>query len=344
MRKLAIALVALLVLAAGGLFFFQAQKHKAAEQQAKAEEAASAAAEAPAPALPLAGARPAFAFTMAPAGPVPPPIPEDAEIRRIPGSPVSVTLGHTKDRFDPPDWWPKDHPAEPDIVAHGRKPDLFACSYCHLPNGLGRPENAPLAGKSAAYIVAQMAAFKAGDRPGVRMPAIAKLVTDQDIAGAAAYFSSLKARPWIKVVETASVPKTQSVGGLLTPIQPIQMEPIGERLIEVAKDNDRTELRDARSSFIAYVPVGAVARGKMIARSANDAKKACSSCHGDDLRGSSKAPAIAGRSPSYAVRELYELQTGERHDPDAKLMAPIVADLTINDMIAVAAYVATLKP
>jgi hypothetical protein len=41
---------------------------------------------------------------------------------------------------------------------------VFACGFCHLPNGLGRPENSSLAGLPASYIVQQVADFKSGAR------------------------------------------------------------------------------------------------------------------------------------------------------------------------------------
>ena len=34
----------------------------------------------------------------------------------------------------------------PDIVAHGKRPDVRACGLCHYPNGKGRQENAGVAG------------------------------------------------------------------------------------------------------------------------------------------------------------------------------------------------------
>jgi hypothetical protein len=54
------------------------------------------------------------------------------------------------DGFGPADWYPGDHPKMPDVVAHGRRPDVHACSLCHYPNGKGRPENAGVAGLPTA--------------------------------------------------------------------------------------------------------------------------------------------------------------------------------------------------
>jgi hypothetical protein len=47
-----------------------------------------------------------------------------------------------EDSFAPADWFPADHPLMPKVpVATGRKPDVRACSWCHLPNGLGHPQS-----------------------------------------------------------------------------------------------------------------------------------------------------------------------------------------------------------
>src|SRR5436190_16688645 len=108
---------------------------------------------------------PAWAYALnppAPAGgaPAAPAAPPDTSQKRVPGSSVALTLPQTRDLFNPPDWYPDDHPSMPVAVAHGRRPDVRACGYCYLPNGQGRPENASLAGLPAGYIVQQMADYK----------------------------------------------------------------------------------------------------------------------------------------------------------------------------------------
>src|SRR2546427_13286230 len=52
----------------------------------------------------------------------------------------------------------------PPVVAQGRKPDVFACGFCHRADGPGGPENSALAGLPAAYIVQQMNDYKSGAR------------------------------------------------------------------------------------------------------------------------------------------------------------------------------------
>src|ERR1700689_3620498 len=82
----------------------------------------------------------------------------------LPASSQSFPLAQIRDSFGPADWYPGDHPSMPDIVAHGKKPDVFACSLCHYPNGKGRPENAGVADLPVSYFIQQMNDFRSGVR------------------------------------------------------------------------------------------------------------------------------------------------------------------------------------
>lgn len=273
--------------------------------------------------------------------------------RTVPGSAVEFTFTNPRNLYQPPDWHPEDHPEMPDIVARGREPLVFACGYCHLPNGQGRPENASLAGLPEAYILQQMADWRAGLRktseprhgPATNMQAIGFNATAEEAAAAAAYFSSLTPRQWIRVIETDMVPETV-VGGWMYVEKPGGgMEAIGNRILEMPEDLERTELRDDRSGFIAYVPAGSVARGEMLVRSGvNGPATVCTTCHGNDLRGLGPVPPLAGRSPSYIARQLYDLQVGNRQGLWSPLMAETVAGLSTEDIVALAAYIASLAP
>ncbi len=53
-------------------------------------------------------------------------------------------------------------------------------------------------------------------------------------------------------------------------------------------------------------------------------------------------PGIRGRSPTYIVRQMYDMREGTRRGAQAALMQPTVANLTTEDMISIAAYVASL--
>ena len=55
-------------------------------------------------------------------------------------------------------------------------------------------------------------------------------------------------------------------------------------------------------------------------------------------------PPIAGRSPSYMVRQLYDLQSGARAGAGAAQMKPVVENLTVDEMTSIAAYLTTRLP
>ena len=278
--------------------------------------------------------------------------PDDGTSRHVPDSTAAFTVTQARDLFFALDWHPSDHPPLPDIVAHGRKPDVMACGVCHRADGPGGPENASLAGLPAQYIVQQMADFKSGTRttsvphriPPQLMIKTAKNITDAEIEQAAIYFSGLKPRAAIKVVETATVPKTRVAGWFLAALPGGETEPIAGRIIEVPEDLERFEMRDARLHFIAYVPIGSVEQGRQLATIGNGKSAPCTICHGDQLNGVGPIPGLAGRSPSYLVRQLYDFQHGTRAGPWSPLMAPNVINLTLDDMVALAAYAASLSP
>jgi cytochrome c553 len=285
--------------------------------------------------------------------PVVQPLPDDGIAKRVPESAEAFTLTQIRDLFVAPDWHPGDHPPMPEVVARGRKPDKFACGYCHYPNGQGRPENASLAGLSAGYIAQQMADYKHGLRKSSEsgrtaagfMVASANSASEADVRIAAEYFASLKYRPWINVVETQSVPKTQVAGFMLVPLEGAETEPIGQRVIEVADDVARTTVRDSRSGFVAKVPLGSIKRGEALVTTGGRGRTTvCATCHGEGLRGAGDVPPLAGRSPSYTVRQLYDFQSGARAGRQSALMRESVATLTIEDMVAIAAYTASLTP
>jgi cytochrome c553 len=149
----------------------------------------------------------------------------------------------------------------------------------------------------------------------------------------------------IKVVETATVPKTHVAGWFLAVLPGGETEPIAGRIIEVPEDLERFELRDPRSRFIAYVPPGSVDQGRQLATTGGNGKSApCTICHGPELNGVGPIPGLAGRSPSHLVRQLYDFQHGMRAGPWSPLMAPNVINLTLDDMVALAAYSASLPP
>lgn len=293
---------------------------------------------------------PGWAYAVNPPGLQP--VPDDGIVRHVPGSTAGFTLTQIRDLFNVPDWYPDDHPPMPDAVGHSKKSNVFACGFCHLPNGLGRPENASLAGLPAEYIMQQVADFRSGARkssvpslPPTLMVAVAKGAADADVKAAAEYFSSLKLRPWIRVVEAATVPKTRVLGFMLVPDESGETEAIGERIIEMPEDVPRTEVRDSRSGFVAYAPPGSLTKGEALVTTGGAGKTVqCGICHGPDLKGLGPVPALAGRSPSYIFRQLYDIKHGARAGSWTALMQPVVAKLSEDDMVALAAYAASRPP
>lgn len=291
-----------------------------------------------------------------PAPPAPPAAAQapDTTLYTLPGSKGEFTRAQIASRFGPADWFPGDHPAMPDIVANGRQPDVFACSLCHYPNGRGRPENAPIVGLPDAYFIEQLERFRNDERKtadprkantGV-MATIAKGMTEEEMKQAAAYYGAMKFTRWVKVVETDSVPKTTTSVGLFLPIAGADKEPIGQRILEVPEDVEAVEkLRNPRVGFIAYVPRGSIKKGKALVQTGGGKSPLpCGACHGPDLKGMLNIPAIAGRSPSYLVRQMVDMKTGHRVGQGTELMKPVLANLNDDDMLAIAAYTASLKP
>ncbi|MCC6883674.1 MAG: c-type cytochrome [Verrucomicrobiales bacterium] len=292
----------------------------------------------------------------------PPPLPEDSQKHSLPNTPLLFTRDEILGRKDgisfqgpPADWYPGDHPKMPAIYANGdpaRK--VIACALCHYPNGKGKAENAPPGGQDKTYLIQQLRDFKSDLRKCADprksnyalMSDTAKGMTEEEFEEVAEYMESLKWTKWINVVETDTVPKTYLRGGLHIPIEGegAGTEPIGKRIIETPVDPYGTEfLRNPRSGFVAYVPVGAPLKGAALVYGGGEGKTLqCVICHGPDLMGIGNIPAIAARSPSYMARQLNDMKQGTRHGEMAALMQPVVANLTSEDILNIVAFLASL--
>jgi cytochrome c553 len=277
---------------------------------------------------------------------VPPVLDERKGPQHIPGSTKSYTQDQIDDFRNPPDWFPDEHAPMPKVVAHGNGGSALGCISCHLGSGLGHPESANLAGVSAAYIVRQLSDFKAGNRMGEAMNDMTKDLSDEDARQAAEWFAALKPKVWQPVVETDRVPKTfVNVHLMRMPLPGAGDEPIGNRIIELPQDISRAESRDPHSGFIAYVPKGSLAKGQEFVTTGGGGKTIqCAICHGPSLNGLGEVPAIAGHSPMYLFRQLYYFKDGSRHGSMGALMRGVVAQMSQDDMVAIAAYVGSLEP
>lgn len=277
---------------------------------------------------------------------VQPVIDERSGPQHVPGSTKSYTQDQIDDLANPPDWFPDEHAPMPKVVAHGAAGGVLGCASCHLASGLGHPESANLAGVSAAYIMRQLADFKARVRMGEAMNDMTKNLSDEDARQASEWFAALKPKVWQPVVETDRVPKTFINMHLMRmPLPGGGDEPIGNRIIELPQDIARAESRDPHSGFIAYVPKGSLAKGKEFVTTGGNGKTIqCAICHGPSLNGLGEVPAIAGHSPIYLFRQLYYFKDGSRHGTMGALMKGVVAQMSQDDMLAIAAYVGSLPP
>jgi cytochrome c553 len=277
-----------------------------------------------------------------------PPGDPDSVVRKLPGSTKTYTQGQIDDLFNPPDWFPEEHAPMPRVVQHGSGTIALGCASCHLASGLGHPESANLTGLSASYIQRQLSDFKSGLRTDARkrMSSFAQSLSEEDIKQAAEWFASLKPIPRDRVVEADTVPKSYVTEGTRRYAWPDGgTEPLGHRIIELPQDPLRITIRDPHSGFTDYVPVGSIARGEELVTTGGSGKTiACTICHGPSLTGLGEVPRIAGHDPIYIVRQLYGFQNGARNSSMAELMKAVVARLDGDDIIAIAAYVASRAP
>src|ERR1700680_5107636 len=276
-----------------------------------------------------------------------PPATDEKTPKHIRDSTKSYTQAQIDDLSNPPDWFPEEHGTLPAVVAHGSGKDVPACASCHLMSGNGHPESANLAGLSDDYIEATMADFKSEARKDpARMTAIGKAVSQDDVKQAAEWFAALKPVVWTKVVEADTVPKTYvNKARQLIPLPGGGTEPIANRIIEVPEDPARVIARDPHSGFIAYVPVGSLAKGEALVTTGGSGKTiGCAICHGEGLKGMGQVPRIAGLSPVYIGRQLYNFQSGQSAGPASTMMKTVVDKLTDDDILAISAYAASKAP
>jgi cytochrome c553 len=300
------------------------------------------------PTVATAGPNEPWAYPAGPAAPQRDP----NKIVTVPGSDKKYNEVEVNNAFGPPDWFPGDHPAMPKVVASGNRPEPRACSLCHLTTGDGHPESAGIAGLPASYIKRQLHEFQTGARSGARanvMIAIARGMSDQDIDDAAGYFSKIQPRKgYVKVIEAATVPKTYvGAGAMRFEVKGAGAgtEPIGTRIITVPQDEDAAEARNPRHGFNHFVPPGSIKKGEDLVKTGGNGKTVpCAICHGPTLHGLGEVPPIANRDLLYIVRQLNDMQNGARTGNSMALMKQVVAKLTLEDMISLAAYLGTLDP
>jgi len=283
---------------------------------------------------------------------------EQTRPRRVEGSSATYSRVDIRDGHNVIDWFPGDHPPMPDIMRQGPASLMaergWGCGSCHLPNGKGRPENAPPAGQPVAYTIQQLQDMRDGLRYTVdprkpntpTMIALAKAMTDEEMREAAEYFAAMPWTPWMRVIEADLIPEMHlEEGNMYITVGTEPTEPLAGRIVETPEDEHQANfLRNPRSGWVVYVPVGSLAKGEELVTTGAGKTTQCGICHGPDLMGLANIPGIAGRSPSYMMRQLYDMKRGTRNGLWAQLMQPVVANLTVDDMTAIVAYLASITP
>jgi cytochrome c553 len=259
------------------------------------------------------------------------------------------------------DWFPDEHAPMPDVVQHGSAAlgeKKRACAFCHRVNGGGRPENAPVAGLPVEYFLRQLDDFRSGRRHSTdprkpnlpTMIGIAQAISHDEARAAAEYYARQSGAPRIRIIESDRAPPLQLHGNLFVATSNERTEPLTDRIAEVL-DGEHEQFNDnPHVGYMGYVPLGSIERGRaMVAASSVGAQTAalpaaqsCTACHGADLHGLGPAPPLAGRSPSYLVRQLYDFKTGARDGRLAPLMKPVASRLSTQQMTDIAAYIASL--
>jgi cytochrome c553 len=232
--------------------------------------------------------------------------------------------------------------AEKLAPAQAKNLAIVWCSSCHGPGGRGGQGLNPifpiLAGQSAEYLEAQLKSFRA--------------LTQDDLAVTRESY----VQRWMKNI--TGVRKGQSaVAGW---VQAIFGE--GERYDDAPRNEERAwdfmkgvarDLNDAQIKALAELfskvpgvagrPAdGDVARGKALFDQGDAAKGLlpCSSCHGADGHGNGPIPRLAGQYADYVYDQVTFIKSGVR---TVEQMAPLVQNLTDDDIKAVSAYVQTLN-
>jgi cytochrome c553 len=263
---------------------------------------------------------------------------------------VKLTMRQINDGFGPPDWFPKEHAPLPNIVAHGQRPHVTACTLCHLPSGNGHPESASISGLSVKYVIDQMHAFRDGNRQNIRAPAMTEMayaISETDLREAAEYYARIPRakQKWMRVVETSRAPANYiGAGGARFFEKGGATVPLGPDMIYEIAESEEVELRNDHTGFVDYVPMGSLAKGRIVALGNRGQFRSCGSCHAADFRGRDDAPRLAGRSAYYLIRQLADMRAGYRKGPGPDKMKEIVGKLSNADILNVSAFMASKQP
>lgn len=195
---------------------------------------------------------------------------------------------------------------------HGRQISM-TCAACHGPTGdTSNPAYPKLAGQDPAYLIAQMQAYRSGQRTSPVMTSLLTLLSDSDLADIAAWYASQSPTP--------------SAG-----VDP-SLVATGEHVFDTAPAG-------GMACASCHGPKGAGGASGMMGPGHMAGHGAM--MHGGPMGMMAKmgpVPHLAAQTPAYTSAQLDDFASGARANP---VMSRIASALSPADRQAVAAYLAT---
>ena len=266
--------------------------------------------------------------------------------------------------------------ATPTDVAEGKRAAESVCRACHGINGVSEVKEVPhLAGQRAAYLLQELRIYKQGGRGANPMTSAVKLLGDDTLVKAAAYYASLDppqpaalpaksaARPDPLAAGKAAaaqcagchgddgvskMPGTPSLVGLDPKflVASVAAYKGGQRKNDVMKSL-AAGLTDADAKNIALhyalqKPARAATPAQGDAAAGKAAAAACAGCHGEQgVSANPDTPSLAGQDSQYLTAALRAYKDGSRANDVMKGPAASLDDATMKNL---SAYYAGLTP
>ena len=265
--------------------------------------------------------------------------------------------------------------ATPQDVAEGKKLAQDGCVRCHGANGVSTVAGVPhLAGQRAAYMHAQLKAYREGSRAQTPMGGAVKFLSDDALVKVSAYYASLdpakaatagKARGQSDPV-TAGKAVAQACGGChgengvsgmagtpsLVSLDPkyfvaaMQAYKTGQRkndmMKPIAAGLSAGDIDNVALYYALVKPAKSANPAKGDAAAGKSAATSCAGCHGDNgVSGSPNTPSLAGQDAEYLHAATKAYKDGTRAEETMKGIAAALDDKAMRDL---AAYYAAQTP
>jgi len=265
--------------------------------------------------------------------------------------------------------------ATPADVAEGKRAAETACKGCHGLNGVSTVNEVPhLAGQRAAYLFQELRSYKQGGRGADAMTNAVKLLSDETLMKAAAYYASLdppQPAPPAKAAArldplaagkaaaaacagchgedgVSRIPGTPSLVGLDPKyfVASVSAYKGGQRKNDVMKalvagigDGDA---KNIALHYALQKPARAATSAQGDAAAGKTAAAACAGCHGEQgVSASADTPSLAGQDSQYIAAALRAYKDGSRSNDAMKGLAAALDDAAMKNL---SAYYAGLTP